>query len=172
MLSPRSHLRFSDLRSAQNHRRAIRVGRMAVEAQTDVSTNSHVLTARAPYPPDTPATDTGLTQAEPIELVELTSKQDDSTAAPPVEEGPSHANTSEVDVRAQRRKVNIHFFTMCCSMFLLGWNDGTTGPLLPRIQEVYHVRVSRCTGTAGCLNEAIQRPTSRSCRFSSSSAVW
>ncbi|KZT71856.1 MFS general substrate transporter [Daedalea quercina L-15889] len=28
---------------------------------------------------------------------------------------------------------------MCLALFLAGWNDGTTGPLLPRIQKVYHV---------------------------------
>ena len=29
--------------------------------------------------------------------------------------------------------------TLCWSLFLAGWNDGSTGPLLPRIQTVYHV---------------------------------
>ncbi|KAJ7121138.1 MFS general substrate transporter [Mycena epipterygia] len=28
---------------------------------------------------------------------------------------------------------------LCCAVFLAGWNDGTLGPLLPRIQQVYHV---------------------------------
>lgn len=28
---------------------------------------------------------------------------------------------------------------LCCGAFLCGWNDGTLGPLLPRIQENYHV---------------------------------
>ncbi|KAJ7485284.1 hypothetical protein FB451DRAFT_1229035 [Mycena latifolia] len=26
-----------------------------------------------------------------------------------------------------------------CVYFLAGWNDGTAGPLIPRIQKVYHV---------------------------------
>ncbi|KAI0654405.1 MFS general substrate transporter [Cubamyces menziesii] len=38
-----------------------------------------------------------------------------------------------------RRKATMQFVTLCCSMFVAGWNDGTLGPLLPRIQEVYHV---------------------------------
>ncbi|EJF59568.1 MFS general substrate transporter [Dichomitus squalens] len=38
-----------------------------------------------------------------------------------------------------RRKARIQFATLCWSLFLAGWNDGTTGPLLPRIQTVYHV---------------------------------
>lgn len=33
----------------------------------------------------------------------------------------------------------VQFAVLCWSLFLLGWNDGSTGPLLPRIQEVYHV---------------------------------
>jgi hypothetical protein len=28
---------------------------------------------------------------------------------------------------------------MCAALFLAGWNDGTLGPILPRIQEVYDV---------------------------------
>ncbi|KAF8162489.1 major facilitator superfamily domain-containing protein [Mycena galopus ATCC 62051] len=28
---------------------------------------------------------------------------------------------------------------MCWTVFLAGWNDGTLGPLLPRIQHVYHL---------------------------------
>ena len=38
-----------------------------------------------------------------------------------------------------RRKNIIHFVTLCFAMFLNGWNDGTTGPLLPRIQLYYNV---------------------------------
>ncbi|KAI0074463.1 MFS general substrate transporter [Panus rudis PR-1116 ss-1] len=33
----------------------------------------------------------------------------------------------------------IQYAVLCFSLFMAGWNDGTTGPLLPRIQEVYHV---------------------------------
>jgi len=40
----------------------------------------------------------------------------------------------------QRRKSLIHFLGICWSIWLLGWSDGTTGPLLPRIQENYQVR--------------------------------
>ena len=40
---------------------------------------------------------------------------------------------------AMRRKARIQFVALCWTMFLAGWNDGTTGPLLPRIQRVYHV---------------------------------
>lgn len=31
------------------------------------------------------------------------------------------------------------FASLCMSLFIAGWNDGTTGPLLPRMQSNYHV---------------------------------
>jgi len=45
--------------------------------------------------------------------------------------------------KKQQKIGQAQFLTLCWSIFLLGWNDGTIGPLLPRIQEVYHVRPSR-----------------------------
>lgn len=41
---------------------------------------------------------------------------------------------------AYKKKAYAHFLTLCFTLFLAGWNDGTTGPLLLRIQEYYHVR--------------------------------
>ncbi len=38
-----------------------------------------------------------------------------------------------------RRKFLLAFLPLCFSVFLNGWNDGTTGPLLARIQSYYHV---------------------------------
>ncbi|KAI0763038.1 MFS general substrate transporter [Trametes elegans] len=38
-----------------------------------------------------------------------------------------------------RRKALIQFSTLCWSIAVAGWNDGTLGPLLPRLQSVYHV---------------------------------
>lgn len=40
---------------------------------------------------------------------------------------------------AHRTRARIQFANVCFSLFLVGWNDGTTGPLLPRIQHVYYV---------------------------------
>jgi len=37
------------------------------------------------------------------------------------------------------RKELLHMGALCWMMFLQGWNDGTAGPMLPRIQEVYEV---------------------------------
>lgn len=39
-------------------------------------------------------------------------------------------------------KTNLHFATLCWCLFLAGWNDGTIGPLLPRVQGVYDVRLT------------------------------
>lgn len=39
----------------------------------------------------------------------------------------------------QKRAGHVQFATLCWCLFILGWNDGTTGPLLPRIREVYDV---------------------------------
>ncbi|TCD71913.1 hypothetical protein EIP91_000045 [Steccherinum ochraceum] len=41
--------------------------------------------------------------------------------------------------RMYRTKAHLHFLACCVSLFLAGWNDGTTGPLLPRIREVYNL---------------------------------
>ena len=45
-----------------------------------------------------------------------------------------------------RQKWNsiIQFLVLCWSVWLIGWNDGSTGPLLPRIQDNYQVPKSIC----------------------------
>jgi hypothetical protein len=39
----------------------------------------------------------------------------------------------------QLRKGWVHFAAVCFAVFVTGWNDGSTGPLLPRIQAFYGV---------------------------------
>ncbi|KAG2156824.1 MFS general substrate transporter [Suillus bovinus] len=41
--------------------------------------------------------------------------------------------------KAQRTREKIQFLTLCWFVYLEGWNDGSNGPLLPRIQKVYGV---------------------------------
>ena len=36
-------------------------------------------------------------------------------------------------------RARIQFFSLCWTLFLAGWSDASTGPLLPRIQRTYHV---------------------------------
>ncbi|KAJ3501078.1 hypothetical protein NLJ89_g9503 [Agrocybe chaxingu] len=54
---------------------------------------------------------------------------------------PNVATTSTITPRTRKQKIIAHvqFSTLCWTMFLIGWNDGTIGPLLPRIREVYRV---------------------------------
>ena len=59
--------------------------------------------------------------------------------------------------KAMRRKASIQFATLCWSIFVVGWNDGTTGPLVPRLQEVYHVCDISVHLVSGCV--AYQTPT-------------
>lgn len=39
----------------------------------------------------------------------------------------------------QKILARVQFAALCWTLFVAGWNDGTTGPLLSRIQEVYGV---------------------------------
>ncbi|KAG2032534.1 MFS general substrate transporter [Suillus americanus] len=41
--------------------------------------------------------------------------------------------------RTQKTREKIQFVTLCWFVYLEGWNDGSNGPLLPRIQTVYGV---------------------------------
>ncbi|KIY70509.1 MFS general substrate transporter [Cylindrobasidium torrendii FP15055 ss-10] len=41
--------------------------------------------------------------------------------------------------KKQRRLANIQFAAICFMFFVEGWNDGTTGPLLPTMQEHYNI---------------------------------
>jgi hypothetical protein len=36
-------------------------------------------------------------------------------------------------------RARVQFFSLCWTIFLAGWSDSSTGPLLPRIQSHYHV---------------------------------
>ncbi len=57
------------------------------------------------------------------------------------QESETRDQVQRVSVRRQQRvRANVQFFTLCWTIFLMGWNDGSTGPLVPRIREVYHVR--------------------------------
>ena len=59
-------------------------------------------------------------------------------------EVPQSSDAPETAVSAStpetRRKARIQYAACCYVLFLAGWNDGTTGPLLPRLQQVYQVR--------------------------------
>lgn len=47
--------------------------------------------------------------------------------------------TSGFKTAGQKKLANVQFVSLCWTLFLIGWNDASTGPLLPRIGQVYHV---------------------------------
>lgn len=52
--------------------------------------------------------------------------------------------------KQQVTRAHIQLTALCMSLFLAGWNDGTTGPLLPRIQSVYNVCSMTCSPFFQC----------------------
>ncbi|KAF9787908.1 MFS general substrate transporter [Thelephora terrestris] len=49
--------------------------------------------------------------------------------------------TQEVPPRA-RKWLEVQYACLCFALFLAGWNDGTSGPLIPRIQRYYNVNLT------------------------------
>jgi hypothetical protein len=70
-------------------------------------------------------------RAEAIELSEANARRTPSVRA------------VEVDVSETRKRLasraRIQFVSLCWAIFLVGWSDGSAGPMLPRIQKNYHV---------------------------------
>ncbi|KAI0032855.1 MFS general substrate transporter [Vararia minispora EC-137] len=67
-------------------------------------------------------------QELPATSIENQSDRDAAAALPPPDPFVTH-----------KALANAQYAALCWSLFMAGWNDGTTGPLLPRIREVYHV---------------------------------
>ncbi|KAH9941756.1 MFS general substrate transporter [Epithele typhae] len=93
---------------------------------------------RSPHPPDEPITPGGVFNGDTrsirksLEILE--------SSPPPASPTPEDLATAVPALTpSMRRKAKIQFAVLCGTLFLAGWNDGTTGPLLPRIQSVYHV---------------------------------
>ncbi|KAL4257242.1 Major Facilitator Superfamily Transporter [Pleurotus pulmonarius] len=62
-------------------------------------------------------------------------KSSQATVQPTAEGSQEDRQTSKKQATTSR----VQFATLCWCLFLAGWNDGTTGPLLPRIREAYNV---------------------------------
>jgi hypothetical protein len=41
--------------------------------------------------------------------------------------------------KKESRMARAQFLALCWALFVIGWTDGSTGPLLPRIQKFYDV---------------------------------
>lgn len=65
------------------------------------------------------------------------------------------AGGTKVDSNSHDAKIlaSLQYATLCFTLFLAGWNDGTTGPLLPRMQEHYHVRTHTLLGDSLCADK-------------------
>ncbi|KAF7983221.1 hypothetical protein HWV62_23506 [Athelia sp. TMB] len=79
---------------------------------------------------------------EELEMNHVPQKTDDSQSVYAINEPSRNLPQTSVKLsqtKSQRRWTHVQFASCCFALFLAGWNDGTTGPLLPRIQEDYHV---------------------------------
>lgn len=60
-----------------------------------------------------------------------------------VQQNDTMMDSLKISLNSQRRKQKmaerLHLCACFWFAFIIGWNDGSTGPLLPRIREVYHV---------------------------------
>lgn len=114
----------------------------ALEGLKHNNPSSISVRARSPGPHDQDVS--GLRKLHPgkedIELAELPQK---TTAASEADERGSvkaGSSSDEVKPASVRLTAWLQFSALCFTLFIAGWNDGTTGPLLPRIQSNYHVR--------------------------------
>ncbi|KAF8556039.1 MFS general substrate transporter [Imleria badia] len=79
------------------------------------------------------------TQITDIELSDLARKASAGNPIAIKQAAHKGGGNDVVQTKAQRLRARIQFATLCWTLYLSGWNDGTTGPLLPRIQKVYNV---------------------------------
>lgn len=56
----------------------------------------------------------------------------------PEDQAVKQEDASSLDALYEKREWAL-FSSMCLTLFTLGWNDGTVGPLLPRMQASYNV---------------------------------
>ncbi|KAG1833261.1 MFS general substrate transporter [Suillus subalutaceus] len=88
------------------------------------------MSKRPPRPPCKLDLTEGFVDAVELSPVTPVDKQNDGFESPSV--------LSAIR-RTQKTREKIQFVTLCWFVYLEGWNDGSNGPLLPRIQEVYGV---------------------------------
>lgn len=76
--------------------------------------------------------------------IELTELRDDKRDSRVSQEGSVVSGAGAVGLVQQLSVAQERVFlaTLCWGALVCGWNDGTLGPLLPRIQENYQVSIS------------------------------
>ncbi|KAF5373187.1 hypothetical protein D9758_001445 [Tetrapyrgos nigripes] len=71
----------------------------------------------------------------------------------------SAETTGATSLKAQWRRSWLHFFACCSSLFTIGWVDGSSGPLIPLMQEQFRVNYTLVSlifivNAIGCLTAA------------------
>lgn len=114
----------------------------ALEGLKHNNPSSISVRARSPAPHDQDVG--GLRKLHPgkeeIELAELPQKTTAGSEADERGSVKAGSSSDEVKPASVRLTAWLQFSALCFTLFIAGWNDGTTGPLLPRIQSNYHVR--------------------------------
>ncbi|PSS32039.1 hypothetical protein PHLCEN_2v2184 [Hermanssonia centrifuga] len=112
---------------------------VTVDATGPHTSSSMSIRAHSPNPPEpTSSQRRSFDKGDEIELGEINNLKTGSQR--------SNTPTATPSNKIPRWTAHIQFATMCWTLFLAGWNDGTTGPLLPRIQSNYHVSVQFISG--------------------------
>lgn len=109
--------------------------------------------------------------AEPSLMdIESTSEESRSSTS---SSGSNAPMVSSAERNVQRRRARLCFAAMCWCFFLAGWNDGSTGPLLPTIQRHYNVGRASCAIHEMLAHlSLLYRSVSRSFLSSSCSIPW
>ncbi len=121
--------------------------------------------------------DAGLDEKSPIPSRASPTLEDDGEAGtiaqlPKLESGSVSEAVLEPTARMKYDAL-FQFFTLCFSIFVPGFNDGTLGPLLPRIQAVYHVSpLSFMSQSVSLICFGPRRSDIRLYRLYFSSVVW
>lgn len=108
------------------------VENLNIQGQTSSSTSIHIYPPNPPEPSHKPVKKGG-----DVELADMTRAGDSSLGGntPPSQE------SDPTETKVPWWRPQLQFAACCASLFVAGWNDGSTGPLLPRIQSNYHVRL-------------------------------
>jgi fucose permease len=70
-----------------------------------------------------------------------TQRKHDSDREQTLDERNNNQGTpSSVKQRNEKLLSRLQFLTLCWTLFIIGWNDSSTGPLIPRLREFYGVR--------------------------------
>jgi len=71
---------------------------------------------------------------------ETPQKHELNTEETPEERNDTQGTSTYVKRRNEKLLGRLQFLTLCWTLFLIGWNDSSTGPLIPRIREFYGVK--------------------------------